>query len=235
MAVPDTNTFSLQDVKIEIEAGSGGTTNDLVTAFANALASGFDPLYEGSKDRLLNFRNYQHASPPTYGQVNSTTTSPTGQACSPGPEFPFTLDFYFDQNVGGVTGYRIGEGYTGATAQTLRIFSFTEVQKQYDPATFNEVDATVVANEVGTDSALLNFGVPVTVFPVDIDLTTRVNGSDLITDLEVDVIKRTNCPSISGLNTARVRSVQYAIIDSNGIAGPTLTVDFTHRRPMNTI
>lgn len=54
MAVPNTNTFSLQDVVDEVNP----TTDDLVDCFADAVASKFDPAYEGSKDRLSNFRNY---------------------------------------------------------------------------------------------------------------------------------------------------------------------------------
>lgn len=52
MAVPNTNTFTLQDVTAEV----GGTS--LVQAFANSNDAYFDPLYKGSKDRLSNFRNY---------------------------------------------------------------------------------------------------------------------------------------------------------------------------------
>ena len=54
MAVPDTTTFTLQDVVDTINP----TTDDLVDCFADAISSKFDPTYEGSKDRLLNFRNY---------------------------------------------------------------------------------------------------------------------------------------------------------------------------------
>lgn len=55
MSVPDTNTFTLQDVVAEI--GSG---DDLVEEFSLAVDSGFDPTYKGSKDQLYNFRNYTH-------------------------------------------------------------------------------------------------------------------------------------------------------------------------------
>src|SRR5690606_4436084 len=58
--VPDTNTFSFTDVKDEIENNGGATTNSLVDAFTNANDAGFDPAYEGSKNALLNFRNYTH-------------------------------------------------------------------------------------------------------------------------------------------------------------------------------
>lgn len=54
MAVPDTTTFELQDVIDEISP----TTDDLQSCFDDASASEFDPTYEGSKDNLLNFRNY---------------------------------------------------------------------------------------------------------------------------------------------------------------------------------
>ena len=54
MAIPDTTTFSLQDVVTEINP----TTDDLVDCFADAVSGSFDPNYEGSKNNLLNFRNY---------------------------------------------------------------------------------------------------------------------------------------------------------------------------------
>lgn len=60
MAVPNTTTFTLQDVKSEIESNGGSATTSLVAAFSNAIAAGFDSSYEGSKNQLLNFRNYNH-------------------------------------------------------------------------------------------------------------------------------------------------------------------------------
>ena len=54
MGVPDTTTFTLQSV-VEVV---NPTTDDLEDCFADAVASKFDPTYEGNKDRLLNFRNY---------------------------------------------------------------------------------------------------------------------------------------------------------------------------------
>ena len=57
MAVPDTDTFSMSDVAIEV--GSG---DDLVELFALAEVQGgtFDPVYVGDKTNLLNFRNYSN-------------------------------------------------------------------------------------------------------------------------------------------------------------------------------
>ena len=54
MAVPDTNTFSLQDVVDEVNPA----TEDLQACFAAAVDWKFDPAYKGDKDNLLNFRNY---------------------------------------------------------------------------------------------------------------------------------------------------------------------------------
>jgi hypothetical protein len=54
MGVPNTTTFELQDVVDEVNP----TTDDLVDCFNDATASYFDSTYEGSKNQLLNFRNY---------------------------------------------------------------------------------------------------------------------------------------------------------------------------------
>lgn len=56
MSVPDTNTFTLQDVVDEIIPD----TESLQGCFNEADADAFDSAYEGSKDRLSNFRNYAH-------------------------------------------------------------------------------------------------------------------------------------------------------------------------------
>jgi hypothetical protein len=63
MGVPNTTTFTLQNVVDEVHP----TTDDLVDCFADAVASKFDSNYEGSKNQLLNFRNY--------GAVTSFSTS----------------------------------------------------------------------------------------------------------------------------------------------------------------
>jgi len=63
MGVPNTTTFTLQNVVTEVNP----TTDDLVDCFADAVASKFDSAYEGSKNQLLNFRNY--------GAVTAFTTT----------------------------------------------------------------------------------------------------------------------------------------------------------------
>lgn len=53
MGVPDTTTFTLQNVVDEID-----NDDNLVGCFNDANASYFDSSYEGSQNQLLNFRNY---------------------------------------------------------------------------------------------------------------------------------------------------------------------------------
>lgn len=60
MAVPNTTTFSLDDVRIELGLSS---PTSLSACFAAAKPGGFDPAYEGAKDRLSNFRNYSELTP----------------------------------------------------------------------------------------------------------------------------------------------------------------------------
>ena len=54
MAVPDRDDFTLQNVVTEVNP----TTNDLVDCFADADSAKFDSSYSGTKNQLLNFRNY---------------------------------------------------------------------------------------------------------------------------------------------------------------------------------
>ena len=56
MGVPDTTTFTLQDVVDVVNP----TTDDLVDCFSDAFTLKFDSNYSGSKDQLLNFRNYDN-------------------------------------------------------------------------------------------------------------------------------------------------------------------------------
>jgi hypothetical protein len=68
--VPNTNTFTLQDVTNEIY-GNTNSGKNLVDCFADANPVGFDSSYEGSKNSLLNFRNYNNI---TYQTYSFTTT-----------------------------------------------------------------------------------------------------------------------------------------------------------------
>jgi len=55
MGVPNTNTFSLQDVVNEFTE----SIDDLVHCFSVASSAGFNSTYEGNKDSLYNFRDYE--------------------------------------------------------------------------------------------------------------------------------------------------------------------------------
>lgn len=68
MAVPNTTTFTLQNVVDVVNP----TTDDLVDCFADAITNKFDSNYSGSKDSLLNFRNYGVV---TSNTLTVTTTS----------------------------------------------------------------------------------------------------------------------------------------------------------------
>lgn len=67
MAVPNTDTFSLQDVVDEINP----TTGSLDDCFVDAIASSFNSTYSGSKNSLLNFRNYGNTETLTAFQMTT--------------------------------------------------------------------------------------------------------------------------------------------------------------------
>ncbi|AGO48509.1 hypothetical protein Phi18:2_gp60 [Cellulophaga phage phi18:2] len=79
MAVPNTNTFLLSDVRSELSLPS---TTSLVACFSAAVSSRFDPAYSGSKDGLLNFRNYGATVINTFEIYNTTSYSMASNACS---------------------------------------------------------------------------------------------------------------------------------------------------------
>ena len=69
-SVPNTNTFSLQDV-VNVVGG-----NNLISAFANSVDGCFDSAYKGSKNSLLNFRNYNALTTPIISiSANFSTTA----------------------------------------------------------------------------------------------------------------------------------------------------------------
>jgi hypothetical protein len=58
MAVPNTTNFTLQDVVDEINPANDTLTN----CFAASIDDGFVSSYKGNKDRLSNFRGYNHSA-----------------------------------------------------------------------------------------------------------------------------------------------------------------------------
>lgn len=67
--VPNTNTFSLQDVWNAIKDRAPGTTGDLSDCFANAISNYFDPAYNNNSyapaNSMKRFRNYGKGNPIT--------------------------------------------------------------------------------------------------------------------------------------------------------------------------
>ena len=94
MGVPDTTTFTLQDVADEF---SLGTNDGLIDCFEEATSADFDPAYSGDKDNLLNFRNYDGtASLPSF--VGSLASSSAGVSpCNP----PLTMNITYYHNGSG--------------------------------------------------------------------------------------------------------------------------------------
>lgn len=70
MGVPNTTTFSLQDVVDEVNP----TTDDLQDCFNDANSDYFDSTYSGSKNSLYNFRNYGSHNAVSYSLSISPNT-----------------------------------------------------------------------------------------------------------------------------------------------------------------
>lgn len=86
MAIPDTATgWGLTDVRMELGLGA---TASLTDCFSAAEPSDFDPAYEGSKDRLSNFRNYGAGAPTTPIMLGRDAGTPS-TACTIG-----TVQYY---------------------------------------------------------------------------------------------------------------------------------------------
>jgi len=81
MAVPDTNTFTLDDVRLEVDA-SKNNLNDLITVANAQSPSEWDPNYMGSKNSLLNFRNYGNTINVTSFQLSLASSDQSSGACS---------------------------------------------------------------------------------------------------------------------------------------------------------
>ena len=107
MAVPDTNTFSLQDVANEFTK-EGAV--DLTACFASAVGSKFDPAYVGNKDRLSNFRNYAGVFA---GQFNLLVGIGPGSSSSWSNQITTLSSAYIGHDVRFVWKYTSGSSFTG--------------------------------------------------------------------------------------------------------------------------
>ena len=150
MAVPDTNTFSLQDVCNQF---TKNPPDDLVDCFSLANSAEFDPNYEGSKDRLSNFRNYGGL---WVGKLILISTSTPGKSTSWSNPNTNLLPLYYGHDVRVVWKYTSGSSYTGdfqiggnvtlgGTTFDLDTYSGTAWQTtrvdtaDYDTATFYDI------------------------------------------------------------------------------------------------
>ena len=150
MAVPDTNTFSLQDV---CDQFTKNPPDNLVDCFSSASSDEFDPNYEGSKDRLSNFRNYGGI---WVGKLEQIVTVYPGNSTSWSNQITNLSSLYYGRDVRVVWKYTSGSSYTGdfqlggnvtlgGTTFDLDTYSGTAWQTTrvdtaaYDTATFYDI------------------------------------------------------------------------------------------------
>ena len=141
MGVPNTSTFSLQDVVNVVNP----TTDDLVDCFADAVASKFDSTYSGSKNQLLNFRNYD-------------SSSLTPFTCSGNPTEPIPCN---EPTSNQITAYHDGNG-AGPVVNDYCYFDaagnspMINKTRKYFPTNSVEVDASFATNAQGVVTARAN-------------------------------------------------------------------------------
>ena len=108
MAVPNTTTFTLQDVTTEIY-GNNNSGKNLNQCFADANGT-FDSNYVGGKNSLYNFRNYQNVNIISskfgylyngYAKSSSNNLAPAGWHIPTESEWE-TLKLYLSNNCGGL-------------------------------------------------------------------------------------------------------------------------------------
>ncbi|MDC6350694.1 hypothetical protein PP178_03955 [Zeaxanthinibacter sp. PT1] len=117
MALSTASNISLSQVITEIGLPSDSSLADCI---ANVNSSGWHSSYSGSKDRLSNFRGYNHSAGGTYQQTTAArSTSSSSNACSIGES-----TYWIDQgtNFGNTTKiYRTSSGtlaYSGWYAKS---------------------------------------------------------------------------------------------------------------------
>jgi hypothetical protein len=124
--VPDTNTFSLQDVVNVVNPATG----DLISCNNNSIAEYFDARYSGDKNSLYNFRNYgfdpvSSTSTTTTTSTTSTSTSTTtlqpldfaiNSSCT---YYPDTLTISTSSYVGGSGVYYAGTSIFNSESEAL--------------------------------------------------------------------------------------------------------------------
>jgi len=139
MGVPNTSTFTLQDVVNTVNP----TTDDLVDCFADAVSSKFDSSYSGSKNALLNFRNYDSSGlTPFY---NSSFTLPWGAPCG---ETTQNLMYH----TGTTPGPQVGDTVYKSNGTTLD----ASTRRKYFPQNSVELAADYTTNSSGIVATRVN-------------------------------------------------------------------------------
>ena len=150
-SVPNTDTFSLQDVYNAVHAHTSGTTGDLQSCFTNAISSYFDPTYNTDSyapvNSMLRFRNYHPTSTnPCDYPISSFGTSSSGACLTYDISSYYTakqaiaLDIYWNSGIavydpncttsgGGAFGVRATARTVGqtiySTSSPCNLYSFT--------------------------------------------------------------------------------------------------------------
>ena len=78
MGVPNTNTFNMQNVSSTVDPSKSQLTQLIEVANAQS-PSLWDPAYSGSKNSLLNFRNYDGGGTDYYPIILSPATFPVAE------------------------------------------------------------------------------------------------------------------------------------------------------------
>ena len=107
-AVPDTTTFNLT----QVQAAVPGTPVSLTACFTAAVALKFDSDYSGSKNQLLNFRNYN--APPIAYQMSGPYGTPS-LACASTEKFNtvYFLNDVIEDSVSVFTDQALTTTFTG--------------------------------------------------------------------------------------------------------------------------
>ncbi len=110
MPVPNNDTFSLQDVATYLQKSG---EDNLVGLFSFARDWRFDPNYEGNKDRLSNFRNYDGLWVGRVQYINSIDSTATSRADQSWDDKSYTLnDQYIGHDIQVILKYTAGNSNT---------------------------------------------------------------------------------------------------------------------------
>lgn len=130
MPVPNTTTFNLQNVVDEIT----GTQTSLSACFTDAASSGFNPLYEGSKNNLLNFRDYAHPTGVPTTSISLGVGASSTSACS---NFPTPVTRYIaPQGSDFISATAIYTNSTGTILAAASWFSDGSVVREWNGSSF---------------------------------------------------------------------------------------------------